>query len=337
MWLGLGSNSEQLRVNRRDGAVWYEYSETGTISGKRFYKFRWRGYSYYSSTSDAYLEQFDVYLFDDGRIYLDFFQVPTQLCDGTKQLICGNETVSYSVSTGVACEYTFTPSNPQNGTGWSVTSGQPAFPKYVSSGNAIVTVSMQEIDSYSSAVLSWIEDTPAGTTISVDTKLNNESVWNPLPSTRIVSGITKRTDCSSLYLDIRISMTTTDENVSPSLEKLMVFAYNTYDANKIVLNFPKGINQSFQRAEGRSITVNYDGHGSLRGWGGPVQAFSESFTPTELTNPKNNPNGQEHIELSKIGISISNILLRHVTVDAPNEHVEIDADITTVLTDIHDI
>ena len=45
-WLGLGSSSEHLKVNRRDGAVYSIYREEGTLFNYyKFLKIRWSGYS----------------------------------------------------------------------------------------------------------------------------------------------------------------------------------------------------------------------------------------------------------------------------------------------------
>jgi len=53
----------------------------------------------------------------------------------------------------------------------------------------------------------------------------------------------------------------------------------------------------FNNVEG-PLTVQYDQTvGSLRGRGGPVEGFTETFTPTDL-EPKPNPGVAENIEIS---------------------------------------
>lgn len=53
----------------------------------------------------------------------------------------------------------------------------------------------------------------------------------------------------------------------------------------------------FNNVEG-PLTVQYDQTvGSLRGRGGPVEGFTETFTPTDL-EPKPNPHVAENIEIS---------------------------------------
>ena len=48
-WLGFGASSEHLKVNRRDGAMYYLYREEGTLYNHyRFLKIRFSGYTSYS-------------------------------------------------------------------------------------------------------------------------------------------------------------------------------------------------------------------------------------------------------------------------------------------------
>ena len=47
------------------------------------------------------------------------------------------------------------------------------------------------------------------------------------------------------------------------------------------------------------LTVFYDGAGSLAGFDGPVEEFTESFTPIGLV-AKPHQNNQEHIEISSV-------------------------------------
>lgn len=106
-WFGFGSNSEQLRVNRRDTAMWYLYREEGTLFGiYKFLKLRWSGYSYYSSTSDSYKLTYDVVLWDSGNISLHMVDVPTDYYDGTFQLVAGS-TVTYTKPTTASPDVTF--------------------------------------------------------------------------------------------------------------------------------------------------------------------------------------------------------------------------------------
>lgn len=66
------------------------------------------------------------------------------------------------------------------------------------------------------------------------------------------------------------------------------------DKHLLVTMHPQG---RFNNVEG-PLTVQYDqSRGSLRGRGGPVEGFTETFTPTDL-EPKPNPHVAENIEVS---------------------------------------
>lgn len=92
-WFGFGTNSEQLKVNRRDTASWWVYREEGTLFDfYKFLKIRWSGYSYYSSTSVGYKMTYDVILWDTGDISLHMVDVPASNWDGVFSLLNMNFT-----------------------------------------------------------------------------------------------------------------------------------------------------------------------------------------------------------------------------------------------------
>jgi hypothetical protein len=99
---------------------------------------------------------------------------------------------------------------------------------------------------------------------------------------------------------------------------------------EIVIDTP-----NFSSAIG-DITVTYDGKGGLKGAGGMVKAFTETFTPTDLTW-KGHQNDVEHIEITDIDASVT---VRPVTYydTMENEHINIP-DITASITliNIHDL
>lgn len=83
-WIGLGTNSEHFKFNRRDSVMWNLWREEGTYLG--FYKFlriRWNGYSVYNSTDSKSLQTFDLILFDTGDIMLYAVDIPTANYNGT--------------------------------------------------------------------------------------------------------------------------------------------------------------------------------------------------------------------------------------------------------------
>ena len=82
-WIGFGSSSEHLKVNRRDQVMWNLWREEGTVSNIRFLRIRWRGYTTYNSTSASALLIFDVILLETGDIVLYISDVPTDNYTGT--------------------------------------------------------------------------------------------------------------------------------------------------------------------------------------------------------------------------------------------------------------
>ena len=85
-WIGFGSSSEDLKVNRRDQAMWNLWREEGNyvISSiaYRFLRIRWSGYTYYGATDSGSLLTFDVLLFETGDIMLYLVDVPTSNYNG---------------------------------------------------------------------------------------------------------------------------------------------------------------------------------------------------------------------------------------------------------------
>lgn len=98
-WFGFGENSEHLKVDRRDAKVYSIWREEGKVHGHKFLKIRWRGYSYYSSTSSSYLLEYDVVMFDDMNILLHMVNIPTSYNDGTYSLTNSAGTITYTVTT----------------------------------------------------------------------------------------------------------------------------------------------------------------------------------------------------------------------------------------------
>lgn len=97
-YIGFGVLSEQLKVNRRDGALYSLYREEGTLFNKyRFLRIRFNGYSHYSQTSGSYALTYDVIIWDTGDISLHMLSIPTSYNTGTYTLT-ETSTYSYSVS-----------------------------------------------------------------------------------------------------------------------------------------------------------------------------------------------------------------------------------------------
>ena len=99
---------------------------------------------------------------------------------------------------------------------------------------------------------------------------------------------------------------------------------------EIVIDTP-----NFSSAIG-DITVIYDGKGGLKGAGGMVKAFTDTFTPTDLTW-KGHQNDVEHIKIADIDASVTVRPVTYYTTNN-NEHLEVN-DITAGITliNIHDL
>ena len=82
-WIGFGSSSEHLKVNRRDQAMWNLWREEGTVSNVRFLRIRWSGYTHYSANNSSALLTFDVILLETGDIVLYIVDVPSNNYTGT--------------------------------------------------------------------------------------------------------------------------------------------------------------------------------------------------------------------------------------------------------------
>lgn len=97
-WIGFGSSTEHLKVNRRDAKMWYLYREEGTLYNYyNFIKIRWSGYSRYNYTTEPYKLTYDVIIFDNGTIMLHMIDIPTSNNDGTYALVA-TSTYTYIVS-----------------------------------------------------------------------------------------------------------------------------------------------------------------------------------------------------------------------------------------------
>ena len=330
-WIGFGASLEQLKVNRRDAKVYYEYTETGTIGNTQFFKLRWRGYSAYNQTADTYAQQFDVFLFDNGQIFLNFYHVPNNSFDGTKALVCDSTTVSFSPTAGTAGEWTFTPTDAASGTGWSVATDRPNLVvNHKTSGSAVYTVS-SITGTAASSTITWTEDKPAGTSVAVNISTDGSN-YSPVANGGqfLPPG---SYDNATAY--IKVELATTDAMITPTVSELHCIVQTTEDTCNIILEMEP--RQRFESTAG-DITVAYDGGGSLIGEGGAVLAFTQSFTPVGLA-PKPHQNDVEHIEISSIAATGTLTKINYTNTAAQDQgHIEI-AGITATgtLTKVSDI
>ena len=337
-FLGFGVTSEQLQVNRRDCAVWSEYMETGTIGNSRFLKFKWVGTSYYSSSyqnDPNYQQHYDVFLIDNGQIYLNFYEVPVNTGNGTNSLTCGSENVAFTITAGEPCEYTFTPSDPTTGKGWTVEAGRPNLTvNRKPSGTAeFSTTAVQAVGKAASTKILWEAEVPEETSLTVMAKLSGGE-YAVCTNGGKIPGVTTETDMSDKTLYIRVDMATQNTVMTPVLSQMRVDLLGEEDLKMVVLHFAHGNQTSVQNAAG-PISVSYTGS-TLEGEGGSVQAF-ELECPNDGLEYKGGQNDVEHIEVS--GVTATGVLkkieYRNVKAD---EHIEISAITATgTLTHVDDI
>ena len=101
-WIGIGTNAEQLQVCRRDGKVYYNYRQEGTlIDGTDFLKIRWEGYVQYNNTSESLRLIFEFFLFSNNDMFLNVVKTPTNSSYyGSSNLICNGQTTALSICDG---------------------------------------------------------------------------------------------------------------------------------------------------------------------------------------------------------------------------------------------
>ncbi len=106
-YFGIGSNTEHLRVNKRDARMRSLYREEGTLYKRyKFLKVRWEGFSQYNQSGANYQIKYDVIFWESGDISLHMVNVPTSNYDGTFQLVA-DKTYTYTKPTKVLPDVTF--------------------------------------------------------------------------------------------------------------------------------------------------------------------------------------------------------------------------------------
>ena len=126
-WFGLGSNTEQLRVLRRDGCSTAIYRQQGMCSnGLEFLKIRFEGYTVYNNRVEANRLIFELFLLGNNDMFLNVIQTPTSGNTGTSDLICGSTTtpltLADSTGTGGGTMVSFY-HNDELGKNWNIVYG----------------------------------------------------------------------------------------------------------------------------------------------------------------------------------------------------------------------
>jgi hypothetical protein len=146
---------------------------------------------------------------------------------------------------------------------------------------------MGSISILGSTRVRWLEDKPTGTDITIEyTTGIEQGEWIEVSNGDVIT--------SDANIWFRVTLETTDTSVTPTLQDLWIEEPDAPDDQIRLVMHPQS---RFNNVEG-PLTVQYDHtKGSLRGRGGPVEGFTETFTPTDL-EPKPNPHVAENIEVS---------------------------------------
>lgn len=105
-WIGLGSNSEQLQICRRDAKLWNFYREEATLfETYRVLKIRWEGYAQYNSTSEDVALQYEWFFLETGDMFLNFVKVPKSSGYLGTNRINGGTNQNFTVTAGRNVQY----------------------------------------------------------------------------------------------------------------------------------------------------------------------------------------------------------------------------------------
>lgn len=113
-WMGIGENTEHLRIVRRDADLMILRREEGMLWGAfRFLRVRWEGYSVHGNRNEDTRLVWDVIFFDTGDICVSFETIPTNsgyLADSN--LVTGAGSISFVPLSGKVISF-----KPQDETG----------------------------------------------------------------------------------------------------------------------------------------------------------------------------------------------------------------------------
>lgn len=100
-WIGLGSSTEHIKVNRRDcyiSTYYHQLIETGMSSVQKVLKIRWEGWAPYGSRDDNHKFIWELFLLDNGDAYLHLVsKASSTFWDGTFTFVGLSYTLDDSV------------------------------------------------------------------------------------------------------------------------------------------------------------------------------------------------------------------------------------------------
>lgn len=100
-WVGIGSNSEQLLVCRRDTKMWQFYREEATLFDTyKVLKIRWEGYAQYNSTSQDVALKYEWFFVETGDIFLNLIQPPSNAGYLGTTKVAGSVNQTFNITAG---------------------------------------------------------------------------------------------------------------------------------------------------------------------------------------------------------------------------------------------
>ena len=92
-YIGFGSNTEHIKILRRDGCSTYIRRQAGTFGdGTSFVKIRFEGYTVYSNRVASNRLIFELFILSNNDMFLNMVQTPTSGNTGTSQLVSSSTT-----------------------------------------------------------------------------------------------------------------------------------------------------------------------------------------------------------------------------------------------------
>lgn len=102
-YIGFGSNSEQLKICRRDGCSTAIYRQSISLAdGMQVLKIRFEGYTVYNNRVTSNRLIFELFLISNNDMFLNIITTPTSGNYGESSLICNGTTTTLNVNVGSA-------------------------------------------------------------------------------------------------------------------------------------------------------------------------------------------------------------------------------------------
>lgn len=99
-WVGFGQSVEQLKICRRDGAVYDIYRQEGVLdSNKKFLKVRVEGFTHYNGTAVGYILKYELFLIEGQTLFINVIRRPSSAAYiGTSSITDGTNTATLNIT-----------------------------------------------------------------------------------------------------------------------------------------------------------------------------------------------------------------------------------------------